>query len=67
MAGAFPHLSQVKDPQAGTTLRLLWDRIHACAAALAQARADRAKMEERLSQIPGFAERLALAASRARG
>ena len=67
MSRAFPHLSQIKDPQAQATLRLLWDRLHACETALAQARADRTALEERLREIPGFEERLTLAEATVRG
>jgi len=67
MPHAFPHLSQIKDPQAQATLRLLWDRLHACETALAQATADRTALEAQLSEIPGFRERLILAEGRARG
>jgi hypothetical protein len=64
---AFPHVTQVEDMQAQASLRLLWDRLHACEAALAAVTADRKKLQRQVAEIPRLKAQLALAESIANG
>ena len=67
MPKAFPHLSQIKDPQAQATLRLLWDRLHAAEDALTEAQGERAKLEVQLAEMPELKKRLIMAGGKVRG
>ena len=64
---AYPHLSQIGDQSTQAALRLLWDRLHECEAALARVSARKAVLQRQLDAIPQLTRQMTRLESKARG
>ena len=67
MPRAYPHISQIEDHNTQAAIRLLWDQLHSCEAALIRMTTKKNALERQLASIPKLTRQMIRLESLTRG